>query len=388
MASALGVPEQAGKSIAEAVANSVSEKRLLLVLDNCEHLVEACAELAQTLLAACPNLTILATSREHLGVPGEIAWPVPSLAFPDLQHLPPLTGLTGYAAVRLFCERSAAARADFAMTVENASAVAEICVRLDGMPLAIELAAARTRLLTPGQIAAGLADRFGLLTGGARTAPPRQRTLRGMLDWSYDLLTEPEQRLFRRLAVFRGGFTLAAVEAVCEGTLDLLAQLVDKSLVVVETHEAEARYTLLETIQHFAAEKLAAQGESAWLQDRHLLFYVALAEEAEPWLKSGKREPWLAMLDCEIDNLRAALAWSASGHGAPDVGLRLAATLYWFWRFRGYQQEGRRWLAQVLAGAPVGPASALPRSKALVAAGSLECMSTGGAVAASCCWKA
>ena len=284
---ALGVREEAGQSMAEAVANYVGEKRLLLVLDNCEHLVEACAELAQALLDACPNLTILATSREHLGVPGEIAWLVPSLAFPDPQHIPPMTELTGYEAVRLFCERSAAARGGFAMTVENAPAVAEICVRLDGMPLAIELAAARIRLLTPRQIAAGLEGRFGLLTGGARTAPPRQRTLRGMLDWSYDLLTDLEQRLFRRLAVFRGGFTLAAVEAVCEGTLDLLAQLVDKSLVVVETHEAEARYTLLETIQHFAAEKLAAKGELAWLQDRHLLFYVALAEEAEPWLKSG-----------------------------------------------------------------------------------------------------
>jgi predicted ATPase/DNA-binding SARP family transcriptional activator len=371
VAATLGAPELPGQTPLETLANFLGAKRLLLVLDNCEHLVEACAELAQALLAACPNLTIMATGRERLGVPGEVAWPVPRLTLPDLQHLSPLPELAGYEAVRLFCERAAAVTPGFALTPENALAVAEICVRLDGMPLAVELAAARIHLLTPRQIAAGLNDRFRLLTGGARTALPRYRTLRGTMDWSYDLLTEPEQILLRRLAVFRGGFTLSAVETVCEGDLDLLAQLVDKSLVAVEAQGAEARYTLLETIQQYAAEKLVAQGETAWLQDRHLLFYLALAEEAEPRLKSGEREPWLVMLDRETGNLRAALAWSASGHGEPDAGLRLAGALYWFWRFRGYLQEGRQWLAQVLAAAPSTSGSALPRARALCSAAAL-----------------
>ena len=371
VAATLGAPELPDQAPLETLANFLGAKRLLLVLDNCEHLVEACAELAQALLAACPNLTILATGRERLGVPGEVAWPVPGLAVPDLEHPPRLPELADYEAVRLFCERAAAVAPGFALTPENALAVAEICVRLDGMPLAIELAAARSRVLTVRQIAAGLADRFGLLTGGSRTALLRHQTLRGTMDWSYALLSGPEQVLFRRLAAFRGGFTLAAVETVCEGTLDLLAQLVDKSLVAVEAQDAEARYMLLETIQQYAAEKLAAQGETAWLQDRHLLFYVALAEEAEPRLKSGEREPWLAMLDRETGNLRAALVWSTGGHGEPDAGLRLAGALSWFWRFRGYLEEGQQWLAQMLAAAPSTSGSTLPRARALCSAAAL-----------------
>jgi predicted ATPase/DNA-binding SARP family transcriptional activator len=383
-ASALQAPETAGRTATEAAAGAIGDKRLLLVLDNCEHLVEACAELARALLIACPNLTVLATSRERLDVPGEVAWPVPALSLPDRGRLPPLPALLNSPAVRLFCDRAASVRPAFALAPENARAVADICVHLDGIPLAIELAAARVRLLAPDQIAAGLEDRFGLLTGGDRSSLPRQRTLRGAMDWSYDLLSEPERVLLRRLAVFRGGFSLEAVETVCEGSLDLLARLVDKSLVQVEVYGAQARYALLETIQRYSAEKLASAGETAKMQDRHLLFYLGLAEGAEPWLKTGERAPWMDLLDCEIGNFRAALAWGGQGQGEPGgrpaeaiseserrvAGLRLAVALGFYWELRGHFRERMEWLTPMLAGMPAGPDDALPRARAMTVVGS------------------
>jgi predicted ATPase len=381
------------------VTNYTGDKHILLVLDNCEHLVEACAELAQALLTVCPNLTILATSRERLDVPGEVAWPVPGLSLPDREHLPSLPELINSPAVRLFCDRAASIRPAFALAPSNAGVVADICVHLDGMPLAIELAAARVRLLTPDQIAAGLEDRFGLLTDGYRSSLPRQRTLRGAMDWSYDLLPEPEKVLLRRLAVFRGGFSCEAVETVCEGSLDLLARLVDKSLVQVDAYGAKARYALLETIQQYGAEKLASAGEATRVRDRHLAFYMRLAEEAEPWLKTGERGPWMDALDSEIGNFRAALAWGGQGHGEPDgglspgppagpkgvrggrpaeaiseserrlAGLRLAVALAFFWELRGQLRERSEWLTQMLTGTHADPANALLRATAMAMIG-------------------
>ena len=292
VASVLGVREEPGRPLAATLAAHLRGQRLLLVLDNCEHLLDACARLADALLQACPDLRILATSRAALGLAGETVWRVPSLPVPAAggedgappagirDAVPDAAGLARYAAVRLFCERAAAVRPGFALTAASGAAVAQVCARLDGIPLAIELAAARVRVLPPRQLLARLDDRFRLLTGGSRTALPRQQTLRATVEWSYALLDDAERRLFARLAVFAGGFPLEAAEAVGADTdgvgiappevLELLTRLVDGSLVEAEAQpDGTARFRLLETLREYARERLAASGEAAALHERH-----------------------------------------------------------------------------------------------------------------------
>ncbi|HWE61630.1 MAG TPA: adenylate/guanylate cyclase domain-containing protein, partial [Chloroflexota bacterium] len=383
VANALGQREEPGRSVLATVIDYLKSRRLLLVLDNCEHLVAACAEVASALLHACAQLHILATSREALDVAGEHRYRVPSLAVPDLGHyLPTPAVMRRYEAVQLFEERARSRRRDFSVTGTNMRAVAQICARLDGIPLAIELAAARVGALPVEGIAARLDDCFRLLTGGPRTVLPRQQTLRASLDWSFDLLSEPERALLRRLSTFAGGCTLAAAEAICAGTgveewdvLDLLDQLVNKSLVVLDElpeHGDEPRYRLLETVRHYGQEKLAATPmgevpERVVVGDRHLGWYLALAEQAEPALVGPEQALWLARLEAEHDNLRAALR-HALEHGQREPGLRLAGALWRFWYTRGHLSEGRGWLDELLAD---GAGAASLRARALRGAGVL-----------------
>jgi predicted ATPase/transcriptional regulator with XRE-family HTH domain/Tfp pilus assembly protein PilF len=378
MAAALGVREQANRPVHETLGRSLGPKHLLLVLDNCEHVLGACAALAETLLRGCPEVRILTTSRQVLGVAGEAAWRVPSLAVPEATGREPLDRLVEYPAVRLFAERARAVRSGFTITPRNAPAVAEICRKLDGVPLAIELAAARVKMLSPEDIAARLHDRFRLLTGGSRTAPPRHQTLRAAMDWSYDLLTPAERVLLRRLSIFAGGLTLEAAEAVCAGNgiqaadvLDLLSELVDKSLVLAEPVTGEhVRYWLLETIRQYGAERLEEAGEAAMLRRRHVAWALALAERTPRWTAAQ-----LARLAVEHDNLRAALrssiADAARGDsGQASAGLRLGAAMWAFWYAHGYYAEGSGFLAELLR-LPVAHVPGPARVGALVAAGHL-----------------
>lgn len=376
IASVLRVREQASHPLLTTLIDFLQPKKLLLVLDNCEHLIEACAQCIEALLRTCPKLRILTTSRELLGIPGEAAWRVPPLSLPDPNCLPTVESLTQYEAIRLFLERAAVVLPCFALTSQNAQAVAQICQRLDGIPLAIELAAARVKVLSVEQIAARLDDRFRLLTGGSRTALRRQQTLQAAIDWSYELLSEKERVLLRRLAVFVGGYALEAAEAVCaeEGieqyeVLDLLSQLVDKSLVVKEEKGEIARYWLLETIRQYGLEKLTEAREMATLRSRHLAFFVELAEQAEPQLKGADQKLWLERLEMEHDNLRAALEWSKTETSRAVEGLRLVGALWPFWEVRGFLSEGRRWIEGLLA--VVGNTQASVRAKALRGAGVL-----------------
>ena len=379
VAAALGLREEAGQPLLGTLLGYLAARsRTLLVLDNCEHLVAACAELAAVLLRGCPHLRLLASSREGLGVPGERLYRVPSLATPTPGQLPAPEKLGGYAAVALFTARAQERRPDFVLTTGNALAVAQICARLDGMPLAIELAAARVGSLPVEAIAARLDDRFRLLTGGPRTAVPRQQTLRATLNWSHDLLTESEQLLLHRLSVFAGGWTLEAAEAVCAGpgvetweVLDLLGGLVNKSLVLLDEagpNGEHERYRLLETVRQYAHEHLVAAREAA-VRERHLHWYLALAEAADAALTGPPAAAWLARLEREHDNLRAALAWSLQEGSAGETGLRLAYALWRFWDMHGHLSEGRRWLAQSLAAGAVGTATL--RAGALRGAGNL-----------------
>jgi predicted ATPase/DNA-binding CsgD family transcriptional regulator len=371
--SALGVREAPGGSPTEIVREHLKPKEVLLVLDNCEHLVDACAKLVDILLRACPGLRILVTSREVLGITGECAWLVPSLSLPDPLHLASIEELKGYEAVRLFLERAKEVASTFELTDQNAPTVARICWRLDGMPLAIELAAARTRLLSEGQILKRLEDCFGLLKADRRTDLPRHRTLRVTMDWSHELLSEEEKALFRRLSIFAGGFTLEAVEEVCVGegieehkVLDLLSGLVNKSLVTVQQRDGEVRYLLLETVRQYGREKLRVSAEEPIARRRHANFFVIFAEEAEPKLRGAQQGAWLERLEAEHDNLRAALSWALES-GDAELGLRLSGALGEFWYMRGYLSEGRRWLEATLANGDVLPVSA--RTRALARAG-------------------
>lgn len=349
----LDLRETPGHPIATELAQSLRGRRLLLVLDNCEHLLDACAQLVDFLLRACPELRVLATSREALGITGEIVWRVPSLPVPDLQQLPPPAALGHNPSVQLFVQRSAAVQPDFVLSERNANAVALVCHRLDGIPLALELAAARIEALTVDQLSARLDQRFRLLTGGSRTAQPRQQTLRATLDWSYDLIGEPEQHLFNRLSVFAGGWTLEAAEAVCSGNgvehsdvLDLLQRLVRKSLVVVgEGGDRAARYRLLETLRQYACERLTAAGEADAVRDRHATWYLEQAEEAEP--QFVYRE-WFNRLSAEQDNLRAALRWFSESNAVAQM-VRLAGALWRQWVLQGNLAEGRAQLRGLLA---------------------------------------
>ena len=375
VAAALGVREVPGRPMLETLLYYLERKKLLLILDNCEHLVAACAQLVGELLRTCPGLRILATSREPLGIQGEIDWRVPSLSLPDRRQLPSFERLAQVEAVRLFVERAVAAKPTFALTPENAAPVAAVVQRLDGIPLAIELAAARVPALSVDQIAARLGDRFRLLTRGSRASLPRQQTLRATLDWSYQLLTEREQRLLRRFAVFAGGWTLEAAEAVCGGdgieefeVLDLLTQLVFKSLVVTDEQNGEVRYRFLETVRQYGLEKLEESGETDTIRKRHRNWYLAFAERAEPELMGVKQATWFDQLEVEHDNLRAALKCSLEG-GDPEAGLRLAGAVWRFWYVRGYIGEGLGWLEAVLS---VRRGTAAPFvAKALMAAGGL-----------------
>lgn len=354
VASVLGVKEEAGRPVSEALLKYVKGARVLIVLDNCEHLVHACAELARQLLQSGPHLKILASSREHLNVTGESTYSVPALATPDPRQILQPAALMQYASVRLFIDRAVAAQPAFELTHQNALAVAEICQRLDGIPLALELAAARVRALSVENIAAHLNDRFHLLTGGDRTAMPRQQTLRALIDWSYDLLTDHERILLRRLAVFAGGWTLAAAEAVGAGgdlakndVLDLLTCLVEKSLVVLES-EGE-RYRLLETVRQYAQERLDRSDEGDAVRTRHLLFYLALAEEARPELVGPKQGAWFALLDFERENMLAAHGWADHAENGVESGLRFVFLSKLYWVYRGLLGLGYRMTKEALA---------------------------------------
>ena len=366
LAVVLGVQEPLAASVAEAVRGHLSTSHSLLVLDNCEHLIEACAELAGGLLGSCPGVRILATSREPLGVLGEVAWRVPSLEVPE-EGEANVASLSQCEAVRLFIDRALQVRPNFQVTNDNAPAVAEICSRLDGIPLAIELAASRTRMMTPDQIVAGLGDRFRLLTGSGRGLLPRHQTLRASVEWSYDLLGPGEQTMLDRLSVFRGSFTLDAAEDVCTGegieriqVLELLSDLVDRSLVQVEEEQREARYRLLETIRQYGAERLA--GDEDEVRTRHLDHYVALAERAEPGLEGSELMDWLDRLDLELSNLRAAMDHGQRS-GQQEKVLRIAAAAWKHWMIRGYITEGHARVEVAMEAPGIDP---LVRARALV----------------------
>ena len=352
LAVALDVREEAGRSLAETLASHLRGQRALILLDNCEHLVDASAHLAEHILRHCPHLSILATSREALRADGETVWRVPSLSVPHPERGVSLRveQLTQYAAVRLFVDRATKANPSFAVTTENAAAVAEICSRLDGVPLAVELAAARAKALTARQIVERLDRRFRLLTGGRRTAMPRHQALEATVDWSYGLLAGDEKVLFARLSVFAGGFTLEAAEAVCSGgpieqtdVPDLLDELVAKSLVI----PGSGRYWMLQTLRDYGAQRLdeSADGEAA--RRSHARWFAGLAEQVQTGGRGAERAEWLERMSAEHDNGRAALAWGIDVDA--DAAARLACAMTWFWQVRGYWAEGSEWLSRILA---------------------------------------
>ncbi|HVA92306.1 MAG TPA: BTAD domain-containing putative transcriptional regulator, partial [Chloroflexota bacterium] len=377
MANALGLQERlkgvSGRDLIAELRTFLEPRRILVLLDNCEHLLAGCAELATDLLRGCPGLRILATSREPLQIDGEIAWRVPPLATPPVAPTLDLDSLRQYEAVQLFVDRARAARRDFLLTHRNAPAVLRICRWLDGLPLAIELAAARLGVLPVEAVAARLDDCFQLLTGGSRTALPRQRTLRATMDWSYSLLPEPERALLRRLSVFAGGWTLEAAEAVCRDeaddtipphgifTLDLLAELTARSLVQTTEQGAIVRYQLLETVRQYAREQLRESGEAITLEKRHRRWFLAQLAQGRGGPRAAERTSWLNLLEDDIDNLRVVLAGSGMEPDEREEVLRLAEPLAHFCLLRGYQAEGRQWLAAALIqqGAPVIRAGAL-----------------------------
>jgi predicted ATPase/class 3 adenylate cyclase len=383
IAAPLRVREEPGQQMLLTLTNYLRNKKLMLILDNCEHLIAECARIAETLLRACPGLQILASSREPLGIAGERTWPVPSLSIPEswreeIRGSHAAERLTQYEAVRLFIDRATAIRPGFKVSNENAPYLAEICWRLDGIPLAIELAAARIRVLSLDQIASRLNDQFRLLTGGSRTALPRQQTLRALIDWSFELLSDQERILLRRLSAFAGGRTLEAVEAVCSDdklqdfeVIDVLTTLVDKSLVSVEKSLGkEPRYTFLESVWHYAREKLAEAGEAAALRTRHLEYYLRIAVEAAPNLLGPMQFTWLERLQPDFYNFRYALDSSLEIEGLAPLGLSLAVALGRFWEIRSLLVEGRELLASILSH-PANSAPTAQRASALSVAGRL-----------------
>lgn len=344
-----------GRSPVSILTDYLRARHILLILDNSEHVIAACADLADQLLRVCAHLRIIATSREALGVGGELTYPVPTLSLPEARERAfEVEHIRRSEAVRLFVERAAFARPGFTLTAANAPAVIQICRRLDGIPLAIELAAARTNALSLDDMAARLDDRFRLATGGSRTALPRHQTLEAAIDWSHALLTQPERVQLRRLSVFAGGFGITAAEAICAGdgvaeqdVLYLLARLVEKSLVAAEGLNGQTRYRLLEIVRQYARERLLESGEEEAVRRRHLEWYLALAEEGQNALSAPDQGTWLNRLDQEHDDVLAALEWALANKHA-DLGLRLASALWNFWRIRGYYNEGRRWLHTAL----------------------------------------
>jgi predicted ATPase/DNA-binding CsgD family transcriptional regulator len=379
-AQTLGLKEAGERTLLDQLKLHLHQKHMLLLLDNFEHLAAGAPLLAE-LLSGCPGLKVLVTSRAALHVSGEHQFPVPPLDLPDLNQLPGLETLLSYASVALFTQRACAVKPDFVLTEANAGAVAELCVRLDGLPLAIELAAARFKLMSPQVMLAHMLGNRGrsslrLLTGGPRDLPPRQQTLRGTIEWSYALLDPDEQRLFIRLTSFSGGCTLEAAEEVCSATgglsttvLDGLASLVDKNLLrQAGQANAEPRLAMLETIREYALERLAGSGEEESTRQDHAAYYLALAEEAMPKLNGGDQELWLNRLEVEHDNLRTALTWSLD-RGETEMALRLGGALWRFWFVRGHLTEGRRWLEKGLAEGSGSSPSLL--AKALAGAGVL-----------------
>ena len=374
---AIGLRDEPQRPVIDMLCDYLREKRMLIVLDNCEHLVDACARMADHILHAAPDARILASSREGLGIAGEVTYRVPSLALPDLSHLPTVESLSQYEAVKLFIDRATAAVPTFAVTNDNAPPLAQVCHQLDGIPLALELAAAKIRVLSVEQIAKRLDDRFRLLTSGSRTALERHQTLRAAIDWSYNLLSPAEQVLFGRLSVFVGGWTLEAAESVCsdetvksDDVLDLLEQLINKSLVITEQRESELRYHMLETIRQYANEKLTESSEDATIHEKHLDYYMQLAEEIEEGLKTAGQALAMQQLESEFDNFRMAWTWSLGGTTSKNCekGLRLANAIDW----DNHLEEGLNWLQRGLAQIERGnPKSDLIRAKALMRAGRL-----------------
>lgn len=371
VAKALGVPEQAERPALEGLVETLQEKRLLLVLDNCEHLLGACAQLVERVLEET-GVSVLATSREPLSVQGERVYPVAPLSLPPGAISTEYVKEIGqYEAVQLFVQRARATVPAFELTAENAGAVAEICRELDGIPLAIELASARVNVLTAGQIAARLDDQFKLLPPTTHGNYSHHETLRAAIDWSHDLLSEAEQTVLRRLSVFAGGCSLATAESVCAGEgverdqmLDLISSLVSKSLVVAETlQRGEARYSLLETIRQYGQDKLKEAMEWSQIHNRHLQTFLRVTEEVEPKLRGGYQKVWLNWLEEEVGNVRSALSWSLES-GQIEEGLRMAIALYQFWTIRDYVEEGLTWLERLLAEAGEDIATAV-RANAL-----------------------
>lgn len=356
VATALGIAAAPGEPLVATLVAALKPRRLLLLLDNCEHLIEASARLAEAILRHCPAVRVLATSREALGIAGEVRWQVPPLAVPPDDAPLPLAEVTQYAAARLFADRARAALPTFEPLDHEADALGQICRRLDGMPLAIELAAALVATLPAEQIAARLDRRFLLLVGVGRTALPRHQTLKALVAWSYDLLDEAERRLFARMSVFAGAFSLEAVESVCAGegvapeaVVPLLVRLVGKSLVVAEPGaEGSGRYRLLETLRQFGWERLEADGTAPSVGERHARYYLALAEEGERGLRGRDQVGWLRRLETDHDNLRAGLAWLEQ-HGQLRSALRLAGALVLFWAIRGHYAEGQAHLERLVA---------------------------------------
>ncbi|HEY9230648.1 MAG TPA: NB-ARC domain-containing protein, partial [Blastocatellia bacterium] len=373
IAEALEIKEARGKPLLDSLKEYLCDRQMLLILDNFEHLLGAVGLVAE-LLAECARLKILATSRAALHLRAEHEYSLPPLALPDPERLPAPDELRRCPAVALFLQRAIAVKPDFAVSQENARAIAEICVRLDGLPLAIELAAARIKMLSPQSLLARMEKRFHLLTGGARDLPARQQTMRDAIAWSYELLSEDEKRLFRRLAVFAGGCTLEAIEAVCDSTNDLrvdvlsgVASLVDKSLVrqSEQGDGNETPFRMLETIREYGLECLASAGEIDTLRQQHAAFYVALAEEAEPELKGSWQVAWLERLEREHRNLRAALQWARES-GNLEAGLRLSGALWRFWRVRDHFSEARAWLEEFVTRAEASGDLTAARAKALM----------------------
>jgi predicted ATPase/Tfp pilus assembly protein PilF/DNA-binding XRE family transcriptional regulator len=402
IAHALGIPDKSTESLLGNLQQSLSNKQMLLVLDNFEQVLDA-SPVVLELLGACPDVKVLTTSREALYVNGEQQFSVPPLATADPAHLPPIETLPTYPAISLFIERARAVKPDFALTEENVGAVAMICARLDGLPLAIELAAARIRMLSPQEMQARLDGRLLLLTGGSRNVPTRQRTLRAAIDWSYNLLNVGEQILFARLGVFVGGWTLSAAEAVCNAEHDLafdvqegIESLLDKNLLKREEGAGgESRFTMLETVRDYSVERLDLSKQKQALEREHALYFMRLAEEAELFLTNTKQDEWFKRLDDEHDNIRTALRWVATNveshlfsqsagtqawvqpkPGIPhpiEIGLRIAGAIWRFWQVRGYLSEGRARLQGLLSQVALLPqlCSKEAKARALNGAGTL-----------------
>lgn len=376
VAAVMGVAEEARLPVMEALLRHVKQREMLLVLDNCEHVLDACAELARALLTGSPKMRILASSREPLQLTGEATLPLSALPIPDVRALQEPAAVVGYASVQLFVERARAVSPDFSVDRENAAAVAAICHRLDGIPLALELAAARVRSMPVRQIAERLRDRFRLLSSSDATLLPRQRTLQALIDWSYDLLTQAERRLLRELSVFAGGWTVEAAEAVCgdspspgETVLELLGRLVDRSLVMMQP--ATGRYHLLETVRQYAQRKLDEEGAADELGRRHFDFHLQLAEEARAGLVGPEQARWLARLDLELENLLAAHEWAGRAAGRALPGLALVSALKFYWINRGLLELGHRVTVEALR-RPEAGAMDSARCRGLFNAGQLS----------------